>query len=91
MFYTYVLQSQKDHGLYIGYTSDLKHRLGQHEAGEAKATIGRLPLKLIYYEAYLVEEDAVGPERFLKSGSGRKYLDKQLKHYFAACPRRETA
>ena len=66
--------------------------LRQAQRGKAVvATTGRRPLKLIYYEAYLAEEDAKGRERFLKSGSGRKYLDKQLKHYFAACPRCETA
>ncbi|NBB78960.1 MAG: GIY-YIG nuclease family protein [Verrucomicrobia bacterium] len=91
MFYVYVLQSEKDQGLYIGYTTDLKGRLSQHQAGEARATVARYPFELIYYEAYLMEEDATGRERFLKSGSGRKYLDKQLKHHFAAYPRRETA
>ncbi len=91
MFYVYVLQSQQDQGLYIGYSGDLTNRLRQHEAGEARSTAGRRPLKLVYYEAYFMEEDATGRERFLKSGAGRKYLDKQLKHYFSAYPRRETA
>ena len=36
---------------------------------------------LIYFEGYLVKEDALGREKFLKSGSGYKYLHKQLKHY----------
>ncbi|MDQ2658999.1 MAG: GIY-YIG nuclease family protein [Verrucomicrobiota bacterium] len=30
MFYVYVLQSDKDSGLYIGFTTDLKKRLAQH-------------------------------------------------------------
>jgi hypothetical protein len=36
---------------------------------------------LIYYEAYLEEEDALGRERYLKSGGGRRFLKSQLKHY----------
>ena len=62
MFYVYVLQSQQDQGLYIGYSSDLKNRLRQHGAGEATATAGRRPLKLVYYEGYFMEEDATGRE-----------------------------
>jgi len=64
MFYVYVIQSQLDTGLYIGYTSDLKRRLWQHNSGEAKATSFRCPWELIYYEAYVLKEDAEGRERF---------------------------
>ena len=39
MFYVYVLQSERDAGLYIGYTRDLKQRLGQHQDGAARATL----------------------------------------------------
>ena len=82
MFYVYVLQSQLDAGLYIGYSSNLKRRLLQHNSGLSKATSFRSPWKLIYYEAYLERTDAQGRERFLKSGAGRRYLKKQLRHYF---------
>ncbi len=34
-----------------------------------------------YYEAYLNKMDAIGREKFLKSGSGRRYINKQLKNY----------
>jgi hypothetical protein len=46
------------------------------------------PLRLIYYQASVSREDAEGRERFLKSGEGKRFLDKQLKHYFAAHPYR---
>ena len=75
-----------DCGLYIGFSSDLKRRLAEHERGEAFSTSFRRPCKLIYYEAYLEEEDARGRERFLKSGSGRVFLKKQLRHYLIANP-----
>jgi putative endonuclease len=88
MFYVYVLQSERDAGLYIGYTSHLKHRLRQHNSGESKATSARCPLELIYYEAYVIREDAEGRELFLKSGAGRCYLDKQLRCYFELHPHR---
>ena len=44
-----------------------------------------------YYEAYLEEEDALGREQFLKSGSGRRFLKNQLRHYLAKHPLRRTA
>ena len=91
MFFVYILHSQRDQGLYIGCTSDLKRRLFQHQLGEARATASRRPLRLIYYEAYILEEDAMGRERFLKSGSGRRFIDKQLRHYSIQHPRRESS
>jgi len=86
MFYTYVLQSEKDHCLYTGYTCDLKRRFHEHKMGKTTSTKDRRPLKLIYYEAYLSEKDAKGRELFLKGGSGKKYLKKQLKHHFEVFP-----
>ncbi|MBC8064115.1 MAG: GIY-YIG nuclease family protein [Chlorobia bacterium] len=85
-----MLQSATDQGLYIGFPSDLKRRLRQHRSGEAFATSFRGPWELIYYEAYLNAQDALGRERFLKSGGGRRFLDKQLTNHFADSPRRRT-
>jgi putative endonuclease len=91
MFYVYVLHSDKDAGLYIGYTGNLRKRLIEHNAGAAFATSYRGPLELIYYEAYGEAADAKGREKFLKSGSGRKFLIKQLAHYFRHHPSRPAA
>lgn len=82
MYYTYLLKNIKDKSWYIGYTSDLKKRLAQHVNGRgAETTKRKSGWELIYYEAYLNKKDAEGRERFLKSGSGRKYLKKQLINY----------
>jgi len=82
MYYVYVLRSLTDHNLYIGYTTnDPVTRLEQHNSGSVQSTKFRKPLELIYYEAYLDSNDALGREKFLKSGSGHKYLAKQLKNY----------
>ena len=91
MFYVYVLHSEADQGIYIGFSADLRRRLTQHREGLAFATSFRGPWRLVYYEAYLNEQDAQGRERYLKSGSGRRLLKKQLTHYFAAHPVRERA
>ena len=88
MYYVYVLYSEKDFGLYIGYTNNLRRRLAEHEAGMSRCTSYRRPFILAYYEAYAMKKDAEGRERFLKSGSGRNYIKKQLLSFFAVHPLR---
>ena len=87
MIYVYVLQSEYDSGLYIGMTADLRRRFEQHQCGESQSTKSRRPWTLIYYEAYLDRSDAEGREVFLKSGGGRRFLNKQLRNHFARFPR----
>ena len=83
MFYVYLLESQDDKSWYIGYSASLKQRVARHQRGDgARTTSRKRNWELIYYEAYSSEQDAKGRERFLKSGSGRRYLKKQLSHYF---------
>lgn len=81
MYYVYVLQSSEKK-LYVGYSSNLRRRISEHSRGEVQTTKSSR-YKLIYYEAYANKADAVGREKFLKGGSGRKYITKQLAHYFA--------
>jgi putative endonuclease len=88
MYYVYVLQSESDDGLYIGYSANLRRRLAAHQDGLATATSYRGPWRLIYYEAYTEELDAKGREEFLKSGSGRKFLQKQCANHFLKSPSR---
>jgi putative endonuclease len=91
MHYVYVLRSLSDEGLYIGYSANLRRRLVQHNEGAAVATSHRGPWKLIYYEAYLEQVDALGREKYLKSGGGRRFLRTQLRHYFKGNPIRGAA
>ncbi len=82
MYFVYLLESNKDKSWYIGFTpkSPFK-RLIQHNSGKEYYTKRKIPWKLIYYEAYLSQEDATGREKFLKSGAGRIFLKKQIKNY----------
>ena len=82
MYYVYILQSQKDKSLYIGYTPNLKLRVPKHNKRQVTATKDKVPWRLIYYEAYIERKDATGREKFLKSGSGWRFIKKQLKNYF---------
>ena len=86
MHYVYVLRSTSDDGFYIGYSANLRRRFTQHAEGGAFATSYRRPWKLIYYEAYTEQADALGRERYLKSGGGRRFLELQLAHYLKKDP-----
>jgi putative endonuclease len=89
--YVYVLRSTSDSGFYIGYPANLRKRFAQHGQRNVFATSYRGPWKLIYYEAYIEQADALGRERYLKSGAGRKFLRAQLAHYLKKHPVRGTA
>jgi len=81
MFYTYVLQSQKDEEFYVGFTEDLKLRFEQHNKGLVESTKDRKPLKLVHYKASLDKDDAIRREKYLKSYHGKMFLKKRLKSY----------
>ena len=79
MFYVYVLRSDAGK-FYIGYSSDLRRRMKEHQSRRVLTTKSA-HYELVYYEAYKNKADAVGREVFLKSGSGHRFLKKQLKHF----------
>ena len=81
MYYTYVLLSMKDMKFYTGYTKDLKLRFEQHQKGIVASTKDRRPLKLIYYEACVDQQDATKREKYLKTFNGRRFLQNRLKSY----------
>ena len=81
MYYTYVLQSENDGGFYTGFTKNLKLRFEQHNKGGVDSTKDRRPLKLVYYEACLDQDDATKREKYLKTHHGKMYLKKRLKSY----------
>ncbi len=78
MFYTYVLKSKKDDKLYIGFSSNLKRRLEEHNKGLVGITKNRRPFELVYYEACCNEKKAIEREKILKTGFGRSYLKKRI-------------
>ncbi|MDP3990805.1 MAG: GIY-YIG nuclease family protein [Candidatus Nealsonbacteria bacterium] len=76
MYYVYSLKCND--GNYIGCTDNLVGRLKRHQSGSIPATEGRLPLKLDFYFAINDKYKAFRFERYLKSGSGRAFLNKHL-------------
>lgn len=81
-YYTYILLSEKDGKKYTGYTSNLPLRFEAHQKGKVLSTKHRRPLKLIYFEACLSQEDALKREKYLKTHYGKMFLGNRLKSYF---------
>ena len=83
MHHVYLIESAPNRKWYIGYTTDLTRRLSEHNRHKNISTAKEEKWTHIYYETYLNKMDALGREKFLKSGSGRKFLKKQLSHYLS--------
>ncbi len=78
MFYTYVLKSNKDSKLYIGFSEDLIKRIKEHNNGLVEATKERRPLELVYYEACKNKDKAIKREKYFKTGFGRRFLKSRI-------------
>ena len=81
MYYVYILRSIKDRKNYAGYTKNLKLRFEQHRKGLVASTKNRRPLKLVYYEACINQQDATHREKYLKTIYGKRYIKNRLKSY----------
>ena len=72
MYYVYLIQRKVDKSYYIGYTSDLRKRIQEHNYGKTKSIKHKIPYMLIYYEAYTNKTCARKREIKLKTNSYRK-------------------
>jgi len=79
MHYAYVLKSLRDKKLYLGRSDDLKRRIVEHENGKVDATKNRLPIELIFYEAFKNKSDAIRRENYFKTTKGKRALAIMLK------------
>ena len=87
MYYVYVLKSEKDGRLYIGYTNDLQRRCEEHNLGLSVATRSRRPFRLVYYEAYTSMKDArIRESRLKKFKNSYTELKKRIRHSLEATP-----
>lgn len=76
MYYTYILQSQKDKRTYAGYTKDFEERFKKHNSGQVKSTKYRRPFDILLLEEFQTLAEAKHRELWWKSGRGRIELKK---------------
>ena len=77
MYCVYILKC-KDNFPYTGFSEDLKDRIRRHQNGYVPATKSRLPIELIFYCAFMNKYKALEFEKYLKSGSGRAFMERHL-------------
>ncbi len=72
-YHVYMLEC-RDGSFYVGVTSDVEKRIGQHHYGafETCYTYARRPLKLVFATAYPRIDDAIRFEKQLKGWSRAK-------------------
>ncbi|MFN9595566.1 MAG: GIY-YIG nuclease family protein [Bacteroidota bacterium] len=70
----YVLYSQKDHLLYIGYTANFKRRMEEHTEGRSISTACRRPFVCVFCEYYIFKIDAMRREKYFKTSAGKRVL-----------------
>ncbi|MSR78301.1 MAG: GIY-YIG nuclease family protein [Candidatus Omnitrophica bacterium] len=63
----------------LASAANVQIRLSEHNAGRCRYTSGRRPWELIFHEQFNSRAEAVRRENFLKTGQGRKELDRILK------------
>ena len=63
---------------YTGFSENLNERFSRHRNGYVPATKARLPVELIFYCAFVDKYKALEFEKYLKSGSGRAFMQKHL-------------
>jgi predicted GIY-YIG superfamily endonuclease len=78
MWYVYILRSIIDKNLYIGSTNNILRRLTEHNSGKVDSTKNRIPFNLEAYIAVKDKAKAIELEQYLKTGSGRAFLQKRI-------------
>jgi putative endonuclease len=77
MHYVYILKCA-DGSSYTGCTQNLRERFQSHTNGQVPATKQLLPVELIFYCAFKDKYKAFEFEKYLKSGSGRAFMQRRL-------------
>ncbi len=73
MYYVYVIVERESRKRYIGYSSDLRKRIAQHNQGKGSSFTTKGNWILVYYEAFLNRKDALIREKKLKQDGRSKY------------------
>jgi putative endonuclease len=73
----YILKCH-DKSFYVGCTSNLDNRIIRHEKGYVKSTKNRIPVTVATTIVFIDKYKAFEFEKYLKTGSGRAFMNKRL-------------
>jgi putative endonuclease len=75
--YIYALRSKKNGKRYVGCTAkEPEERLHEHNTGSNAWTRQSGSFELIYTELFSDKRSALKREKYLKTGTGRRFLDR---------------
>jgi predicted GIY-YIG superfamily endonuclease len=78
MFFVYILYSKTINQTYVGFTTNLDKRLKNHKENPTRTTSRAADYKLIWYASFSSRELAELFEKYLKTHSGRAFMNKRL-------------
>ena len=73
-YFVYVIKSQVDGRIYVGFSSDVEKRLKEHNCGKTKSTKGFCPWVMIFKEEIPDRIEARKKEKYYKTGIGKEKL-----------------
>jgi putative endonuclease len=78
MYNAYVLKSVDHDYYYKCHCQDLELRLKQHNAGMTESIRPYIPFRIVYFESFQTELEAIEREKYFKTAAGRRFLKKKL-------------
>jgi len=78
MFYTYILQSNKNNKYYVGSCENINKRLMMHNKGLVKSTKNGIPWKVLFTEEFSDRSSAFKREKQIKSWKKRSAIEKLI-------------
>ena len=78
MYYAYILKSINFDEMYVGSTNNLIKRIDDHNSGKSLHTKKFKPWKIVTYVAFDNKQRALQFEKYLKTGSGRAFVNKHF-------------
>ncbi len=77
-FFVYAIRCN-DNSIYIGQTDDVARRWTEHTRGQGTDWLKRhKPVRIVHYEEFTTQEQAVAREKELKTTKGRRWLKEEI-------------
>lgn len=77
-YYIYILESERDHSYYVGYTQGLEKRVTDHNEGRGRYSSRKTPWKLVHSETYNSKREAIIRERQIKKWKSKKLIQQLI-------------
>ncbi len=79
-YFVYIIQSEKDHTYYKGFTQNIEKRMFEHNNGLSRYTSLKMPWKLVFIQEFQTKREALIREKQIKRFNS-VYLEKLIHSY----------